>query len=221
MNPVQQQGHRALCGQHGPEAVHDRVEQQAENGQAYGAFVAVLIQFLNASTIYTYENWGEMEFDLSFPVVPGMQYMRTTTVSGGEEIKYTDRNAFIADYFDADAVPAAGAPADEAKEESAPVAAESVAAFAGEYEVILTNQDGVEMYFEEFIIEEDGTVHGAVEGSGLTGFEGVIDIYGRFTCEQPRLGGTMTGTVDLDGNLKGESEARGRLATYEGHRYDD
>ena len=58
---------------------------------------------VNESTIYAYENWGEMAFELNFPIVPGMQYVRTAEVAGGEEIKYTDRNAFIADYFEAKA----------------------------------------------------------------------------------------------------------------------
>lgn len=58
---------------------------------------------VNETTIYAYENWGEMAFELNFPIVPGMQYMRTAEVAGGEEIKYTDRNAFIADYFEAQA----------------------------------------------------------------------------------------------------------------------
>lgn len=56
---------------------------------------------VNPCTVYAYDNWGEMEFDLSFPIIPGMQYMRSATVAGGEEIKYTDRNVFIADYFEA------------------------------------------------------------------------------------------------------------------------
>ena len=107
----------------------------------------------------------------------------------------------------------------ETKEAAAP--ATSVADFAGEYEVICKTQDGEEFYFEEFIIEEDGTVHGAVEGSGLTGFEGTVDIDGNITCEQPRLGGTMTGTVDTNGNVSGTSETRGRVATFYGTRYDD
>ena len=178
---------------------------------------------VNASTIYAYEMFGELEFDLSFPVVPGMAYMRTTTVTGGEEIQYTDKNALIADFFEGEVtVPAAEAPAEapaEPKEAAAP--ATSVADFAGEYDVICKTQDGEEFYFEEFIIEEDGTVHGAVEGSGLTGFEGTVDIDGNITCEQPRLGGTMTGTVDTNGNVSGTSETRGRVATFYGTRYDD
>ena len=179
---------------------------------------------VNPCTVYAYDNWGEMEFDLSFPIVPGMQYMRSATVAGGEEIKYTDRNAFIADYFEGEAAaPAAEAPAAEAPAEEQPAAAPaaSVADFAGEYDVINVNADGQESYFEEFIIEEDGTVHGAVEGSGLTGFEGTVDIDGNITCELPRLGGTLTGTVDTNGNVSGTSEVRGRTSTWSGTRFED
>ena len=96
-----------------------------------------------------------------------------------------------------------------------------MADFAGEYDVINVNADGQESYFEEFVIEEDGTVHGAVEGSGMTGFEGTVDIDGNITCELPRLGGTLTGTVDTNGNVSGTSEVRGRTSTWSGTRFED
>ena len=53
----------------------------------------------NATTIYAYENWGELAFELDFPVIVGMSYMRTVELEGGEEIKYADGNALIAEYF--------------------------------------------------------------------------------------------------------------------------
>ena len=56
----------------------------------------------NATTIYAYENFGELSFELSYPVIVGMSYMRSAELEGGEEIKYTDKNAFIADYFKAE-----------------------------------------------------------------------------------------------------------------------
>ena len=54
---------------------------------------------VNASTIYAYENFGEISFELSYPVIVGMSYMRTAELEGGEEIQYTDKNEFIAAYF--------------------------------------------------------------------------------------------------------------------------
>jgi len=56
----------------------------------------------NATTAYAYENFGEVSFELSYPVIVGMSYSRTVELEGGEEIKYTDKNAFIADYFKAE-----------------------------------------------------------------------------------------------------------------------
>ena len=57
---------------------------------------------VNNTTIYAYENFGELSFELSYPVIVGMSYMRTAELEGGEEIQYTDKNAFIADYFKAE-----------------------------------------------------------------------------------------------------------------------
>ena len=56
----------------------------------------------NATTAYAYENFGELSFELSYPVIVGMNYSRTVELEGGEEIKYTDKNVFIADYFKAE-----------------------------------------------------------------------------------------------------------------------
>ena len=57
---------------------------------------------VNNTTIYAYENFGELSFELSYPVIVGMSYMRSAELEGGEEIKYTDKNVFIADYFKAE-----------------------------------------------------------------------------------------------------------------------
>ncbi|MBR0062718.1 MAG: hypothetical protein IJP67_00970, partial [Oscillospiraceae bacterium] len=81
------------------------------------------------------------------------------------------------------------------------------------------NADGEESYFEEFIIDEDGTVHGAVDASGLTGFEGSVDAEGNITAEYGRLGGTMTGTVDAEGNISVHSEVRGRVSDATGVKF--
>ena len=91
--------------------------------------------------------------------------------------------------------------------------------YAGEYDVKNVNADGEESYFEEFIIDEDGTVHGAVDASGLTGFEGSVDAEGNITAEYGRLGGTMTGTVDAEGNISVHSEVRGRVSDATGVKF--
>ena len=75
----------------GLEAVKVDVHCVGENGEE-----------LNPSTSYGYENFGELSFELSYPVIVGMSYSRTVELEGGEEIKYTDKNAFIADYFKAE-----------------------------------------------------------------------------------------------------------------------
>lgn len=93
---------------------------------------------------------------------------------------------------------------------------ENVCAFAGEYEVICTNPEGEEIYFEEFIIENDGTIHGVGDASGMSTLEGSIDEEGNYHCDYVRLGGTMDGTIDADGNLTGVGEIRGRNYTYVG-----
>lgn len=54
---------------------------------------------VNETTIYAYENFGELSFELSYPVIVGMSYVRSVGLEGGEEIRYTDKNAFIADHF--------------------------------------------------------------------------------------------------------------------------
>ena len=75
----------------GLEAVKIDVHCVSENGEE-----------LNACTVYAYENFGELSFELTYPVIVGMSYSRTVELEGGEEIKYTDKNAFIADYFQAE-----------------------------------------------------------------------------------------------------------------------
>ena len=133
-------------------------------------------------------------------------------------------NRLIAAYQLEDAVKSEGA-ADASADASQPAAlAEELdtsapCPFAGEYDVLNVNGDGEEFYFEEFIIEEDWSVHGAVEASGLTGFEGTVDGFGVISAEFKRLGGTMSGTVDLEGNVAGISEVRGRTSTFNGVIY--
>jgi hypothetical protein len=58
---------------------------------------------LNPCTAYGYENFGELSFELNYPVIVGMGYSRSVELEGGEEIQYTDKNAFIAEYFVAQA----------------------------------------------------------------------------------------------------------------------
>lgn len=102
---------------------------------------------------------------------------------------------------------------------AAPVAAEPAAEgckFAGEYYVVVKNQDGEEFIMEEFVVDADGRVHGATEGSGMTGFEGTVNEDGSFTVEYTRLGGTGKGQFDGNGNVTGESEVRGRTSTFTG-----
>lgn len=106
--------------------------------------------------------------------------------------------------------------------EAAPVAAVPAGCkYAGEYEVITYSQDDPEhkqpIYFEEFIVEADGTLHGATEGSGLTGFEGTVDANGVITATYTRLGGTMVGQFDGNGNVTGTSSIRGRVSDFSGH----
>lgn len=105
--------------------------------------------------------------------------------------------------------------------EKTPVATEagaalSVSRFAGEYYVVADNEDGEEFVMEEFIVDEDGTVHGATEGSGFTGFEGKVNADGTFTIEYPRFGGTGEGSFDGKGNVVGTSLVRGRTSNFSG-----
>lgn len=88
--------------------------------------------------------------------------------------------------------------------------------FAGEYYVIVKNQDNEEFVMEEFVVDPDGTVHGASEGSGMTGFEGKVNEDGSFTIEYTRLGGTGEGQFDGNGNVTGKADVRGRTSTFSG-----
>lgn len=99
------------------------------------------------------------------------------------------------------------APSAQTQETSATDAAQEadidpngVARFAGEYDLYCEEKD---MYCQEFVVELDGSIHGEVEASGLTTFEGTVDADGNVTCEVPRLGGTMTGTINdqLEANV--------------------
>ena len=92
--------------------------------------------------------------------------------------------------------------------------------FAGEYEVANTNPEGDVSYFEEFIVNDDGTINGVGDASGMTTLEGTIDEDGTFHCEFIRLGGTMDGTIDAEGNLTATGEIRGRNYTMEGTKLD-
>ena len=180
---------------------------------------------VNKQVIYAYEVVGTYTAELEFPIVIGMDYKRTASIASPEET-LADDDAFIAAFQLDDAVVVT----EESDVEEVPAEEASAAPmeeldttgpcpFAGEYDVVNVNMEGMESYFEEFIIEEDWTVHGAVEGSGLTGFEGTVDGYGVITAEFKRLGGTMSGTVDLDGNVSGNSEVRGRTSTFSGEIY--
>ncbi len=177
----------------------------------------------NEVKMYAYEVVGQYSTEMDFPIVVGMDYKRTVSLASAEEL-LEDDDAFIAAYQLEDAVKSEGA-ADASADASQPAAlAEELdtsapCPFAGEYDVLNVNGDGEEFYFEEFIIEEDWSVHGAVEASGLTGFEGTVDGFGVISAEFKRLGGTMSGTVDLEGNVAGISEVRGRTSTFNGVIY--
>lgn len=92
--------------------------------------------------------------------------------------------------------------------------------FAGEYEFVITTPEGDETIAEEFIVDPDGKLHGVGDASGMTSFEGTVNEDGTFTGEFTRLGGTMQGTIDADGNITGTGEIRGRNYTYAGSKLD-
>ena len=175
---------------------------------------------VNAQTLYAYDFMGDYSVDMSFPIIIGMQYQRQLTVEGSAEVRFADDNALIAAYKQEGAAteaPAAEAPAAEAPAAEAPAApVEGECIYAGEYDVTY----GDAQYYEEFIIEADGSVHGMVDASGLTGFEGTVDAEGNITAEFVRLGGTMTGTVDAEGNVQGHCEVRGRESDFTGVKFD-
>lgn len=184
----------------------------------------------NAQTIYANEVVGSYTVDLEFPIVIGMDYKRTVTLEGTAEKQFADDNGFIAaNKYEAPAEPAAEpepAKEPEPAQEPEPADPTGTAAkpegdcpFAGDYDVEYTTGDGNKSYFEEFVIEADWTVHGIVESSGLTGFEGTVDADGVITATIPRLEGTLNGVVDADGNVTGGCEVRGRTSTFEGARY--
>ena len=112
--------------------------------------------------------------------------------------------------------------ATKAVSEEAPateVAVVNVCPFAGEYYVEFTSQDSETAEpGEEFIIGEDWSVSGAMEGSGMTGFAGAIAEDGSFTAEFTRLGGSLTGQVNPDGPLAATAETRGRASTISGYK---
>ena len=106
-----------------------------------------------------------------------------------------------------------------AAEPVAEAPAANVCPFAGEYYVEFTSQDATEPApGEEFVIGEDWTVTGAMEGSGMTGFAGTINADGSFTAEFTRLGGQMVGQVNADGTLTATAETRGRTSTITGYK---
>lgn len=92
-------------------------------------------------------------------------------------------------------------------------AAGGVERFAGEYDLYCEEKD---MYCEEFVIEPDGTIHGVVESSGLTSFEGTVGEDGTITAEVTRLGGTMTGTISDDLQVNVHFEVRGSVSDFAG-----
>lgn len=109
--------------------------------------------------------------------------------------------------------------AEVAEAPAAEAPAADVCPFAGEYYVEFTSQDSPDKEpGESFVIGEDWTVSGAMEGSGLTGFAGMILADGSFTAEFTRLGGTMTGKVEADFTLTAHSEVRGRVSDITGYR---
>lgn len=178
---------------------------------------------VNGQTLYAYDFMGDYSVDMVFPIIVGMQYQRELTVEGSAEVKLADDNALIAAYqlegaaAEAPAAeePAAEEPAEKPAEEPAAAPADGECPYAGEYDVSYGDS-----YYEEFIIEADGSVHGMVDASGLTGFEGTVDAEGNITAEFVRLGGTMTGTVDAEGNVQGHCEVRGRESDFTGVKYE-
>lgn len=177
----------------------------------------------NAFTGYAYEIAGEYTLELDFPIVVGMEYKRTVTLTGSETKLYATDNDLIEAYKvdEPEPEPEPVATEEPAKEEPAekPEYTGEPCPYAGEYDVEYVGSDGKKSYFEEFVIEEDWSLHGVVETSGMTGFEGTVDENGHFTAYNERLGGVYEGDVDLDGNLSGTAETRGRSVTYTGTRY--
>lgn len=107
-------------------------------------------------------------------------------------------------------------PTPEVTPEPTEVAPEDVSPYAGEYDIVLTNPEGDTIYLQEFIVNDDGTLIGVGDASGMSNFEGVVNEDGTFTGEFTRLGGTLQGTIDADGNVTGTGEIRGRNYTFEG-----
>jgi len=112
------------------------------------------------------------------------------------------------------AAPVAAAPAAEEK-----AADSATCPFAGEYYVEFTSVDASEPQVgESFVVGDDWSVSGAMESSGLSGFQGTVLADGSFVAEFVRLGGQMTGQIAADGTLTASSEARGRVSTVTGYR---
>ncbi|ALP93171.1 hypothetical protein [Intestinimonas butyriciproducens] len=107
-------------------------------------------------------------------------------------------------------------PTPEVTPEPTEVAPEEVSPYAGEYDIALTNPEGDIIYLQEFIVNDDGTLVGVGDASGMSNFEGVVNEDGTFTGEFTRLGGALQGTIDADGNVTGTGEIRGRNYTFEG-----
>jgi hypothetical protein len=95
-------------------------------------------------------------------------------------------------------------------------AAQEISPYAGEYDCVSVNMQGEEVPYYEFIVDEDGFLHGMADESGMTAFEGQVAEDGKFTAVFARLGGEMSGTIDTDGNVQGTSSTRERTATFTG-----
>ena len=95
-------------------------------------------------------------------------------------------------------------------------AATTPASFSGEYDLVITNAEGEAMDMYEFIVDEDGTLHGAGDDSGMTTFEGTVNADGTFSGTYLRFeGSTITGKIETNGYVSGQGEIRGRVNSFE------
>ena len=106
-----------------------------------------------------------------------------------------------------------------AAEPVAEAPAADVCPWAGEYYFEFTSADSPDpVPGEEFVIEADWTLHGASEGSGMTGFVGKVNPDGSFEAEFTRLGGTLVGQLYPDFTFTAHAETRGRTSEQKGYR---
>ena len=81
---------------------------------------------------------------------------------------------------------------------------------------MITNADGEQSDMKEFIVDEDGTLHGAGDESGMTAFEGRVEADGSFSGAYTRFeGSSISGKIEANGYVHGTGDIRGRVNTFE------